>query len=465
VRVVYTTHQFFPDFGAGTEVLTLGTAKEMARRGHAVEIYTGHPVREKPSPETAFDAYRHDGLPVCRMAHANRWSILPENPMEAEYRNLFFARRFRRDLAERRPDVAHFFHLQRVSASAVEVCYGLGIPTVFTVTDFWPLCPTNQLLGPGLSLCRGPGPEAANCVAHLAEIHGGRRVGRLVQVLPPKGLEVLCRFSGKLPSPPRGFPALVRALGGRAAYLREQMNRVDAVLVATGFMEETLVEFGVDRGRIRRVPFGIPGTGKTGRKTVRGRRKNLRIGFIGTLYEHKGAHVLLRAVRRLPADLPVEVRVYGKIDYFPAYGRRLVALAGEDRRVCFCGTFPGEMTGEVLDGLDLLVVPSLWYENAPLVILEARRAGVPVVATGLGGMSELIRDGEDGMLFDRGDDGQLARILEDLCRDRDRLARMSRKAPPPGTIVSYADEVEKIYRSLADRRKGPAARPGASALP
>ncbi len=462
VRIVYTAHQFFPRYGAGTEVLTLGTAREMARRGHEVAIYTGHPVREKPLPETALDAYLYEGLPVYRMVHSNRASIFPENPMEAEYRNIFFARWFRREMEEK-PDVIHFFHLQRLSAAAVEVGFNLDLPMVYTVTDFWPLCPTNQLLGPGGVLCTGPGRAAANCVAHLAEIYKGPRVGGLLQALPRKGLEVLCRMSGGIPWPPRSFPALVKALGGREAYLKEQMNRIDAVLVATAFMEETLAAFGVDRRRIRRVPFGIPGGRGSERKTVPGLEKTLRIGFIGTLYEHKGAHVLLRAMGRLPAYLPVEVRVYGKIDAFPAYGRFLRSLAGKDRRLRFCGTFPGEKTGEVLDGLDLLVVPSLWYENAPLVILEARRAGVPVVATGLGGMSELIREGEDGVLFQRGDDGQLAGIIGDLCRDRDRVARMSRKAPPPRTIVSYADQVEEIYRSLADRRKGPATRTGASA--
>jgi len=243
---------------------------------------------------------------------------------------------------------------------------------------------------------------------------------------------------------------MAKALAARPGILRERMNRIDAILVATGFMGETLARFGVERERIRRVPFGIPGGGRTSPPAAeRGGRKTFRAGFIGTLYEHKGAHVLLEALRRLPEDLPVEVLLYGDAAWFPSYGERLRSLAGGDGRVRFCGTFPGERTGEVLGGMDVLVVPSLWHENSPLVILEAQRAGVPVIASRVGGTSELIREGENGFLFERGDDGELARVLERLCRDGDLAGRLSRNAPAPRTMESYAGEIEGIYRALA----------------
>lgn len=449
MRIAYTTHQFFPEYGAGTEVLTLHAAREMRARGHEAVVFTGYPVKGRFSRENAEDAYEYGGLPVFRFRHSNTWSLLPENPMEAEYENLFFAGLFRRELRRFRPDVVHFYHLQRVSASAVAVCLELGIPMAYTVTDFWPLCPTNQLLLPDLSLCEGPDGDGANCIAHLAGIHGGA-AGRFFRALPPGVLGRLARISGTIPWPERSVPAMAKALAARPGILRERMNRIDAILVATGFMGETLARFGVERERIRRVPFGIPGGGRTSPRTAdRGGRKTFRAGFIGTLYEHKGAHVLLEALRRLPADLPVEVLLYGDAGWFPSYGERLRSLVGGDGRVRFCGTFPGERTGEVLGGMDVLVVPSLWHENSPLVILEAQRAGVPVIASRVGGTSELIREGEDGFLFERGNDGELARILERLCRDGDLAGRLSRNAPAPRTMESYAGEIEGIYRALA----------------
>ncbi len=449
MRIAYTTHQFFPEYGAGTEVLTLRTAREMRARGHEAVVFTGYPVKGQFSRENAEDAYEYGGLPVFRFRHSNTWSLLPKNPMEAEYENLFFAGLFRRELRRFRPDVVHFYHLQRVSASAVAVCLELGIPMVYTVTDFWPLCPTNQLLLPDLSLCEGPDGDGANCIAHLAGIHGGA-AGRFFRALPPRVLGRLARISGMVPWPERSIPAMAKALAARPGILRERMNRIDAILVATGFMGETLARFGVERERIRRVPFGIPGgDGTSPRAADRGGRETFRAGFIGTLYEHKGAHVVLEALRRLPADLPVEVLLYGDAGWFPSYGERLRCLAGGDGRVRFCGTFPGERTGEVLGGMDVLVVPSLWHENSPLVILEAQRAGVPVIASRVGGTSELIREGENGFLFERGDDGELARILERLCRDGDLVGRLSRNAPAPRTMESYAGEIEGVYRALA----------------
>jgi glycosyltransferase involved in cell wall biosynthesis len=449
MRIAYTTHQFFPDYGAGTEVLTLHTAREMRARGHEAVVFTGYPVKGRFSRENAEDAYEYGGLPVFRFRHSNTWSLVPENPMEAEYGNLFFAGLFRRELRRFKPDVVHFYHLQRVSASAVAVCLELGIPMVYTVTDFWPLCPTNQLLLPDLSLCGGPDGDGANCIAHLAGIYGGAAAGRFFRVLPRKALGGLARISGGIPWPARSFPAMAKALSARPGTLRERMNRIDAILVATGFMGETLARFGVERKRIRRVPFGIPGGRGASPPEARGGGGALRAGFIGTLYEHKGAHILLRALRRLPEDLPVQVLLYGDAGRFPAYGERLRSLAGGDGRVRFCGTFPVERTGEILNGMDVLVVPSLWHENSPLVILEAQQAGVPVVASRVGGTSELVREDEDGLLFERGDDGELARILERLCRNGDLAGRLSRNAPVPRTMESYAGEIETIYRALA----------------
>ncbi len=194
MRIAYTTHQFFPEYGAGTEVLTLRTAREMRARGHEAVVFTGYPVKGQFSRENAEDAYEYGGLPVFRFRHSNNWSLLPENPMEAEYENLFFAGLFRRELRRFRPDVVHFYHLQRVSASAVAVCLELGIPMVYTVTDFWPLCPTNQLLLPDLSLCEGPDGDGANCIAHLAGIYGGA-AGRFFRALPPGVLGRLARIS------------------------------------------------------------------------------------------------------------------------------------------------------------------------------------------------------------------------------------------------------------------------------
>lgn len=131
MKVVYTTHQFLPDYSTGTEILAYNTAKEFARRGHEVSVYTAFPLNQTVKGSGSFDCYEYDGILVDRYYHPSRFSIRPKNTMEAEYNNLFFADHFRERLRHIKPDIVHFYHLQRLSLSAIDVCVELKIPTVY----------------------------------------------------------------------------------------------------------------------------------------------------------------------------------------------------------------------------------------------------------------------------------------------------------------------------------------------
>ena len=452
MKIVYATHQFLPDYSAGTEILTYSTAKEISRRGHEVCIFTGYPVKGAVEASQAFDRYKYDGISVDRFFHSNTSSIRPRNPMEAEYNNLFFADYFRKRIQELKPDLVHFYHLQRLSASAIDICMELGIPTLFTPTDFWLVCPTNQLLLPDHSLCLGPDKGMVNCVRHLAAISQGKRIRSILERLPDWLIAVFIRGVKCAFWPEKRYGPLVCALAARPAYMKKRMNQIDMVLVATRFMEEMLLRSGLEARRIRHVPFGIDHTHIT-RVSAKGTEKHLRIGFIGTLYHHKGAHVLLEAVRSLPADMPLKVKIYGDLEQFPEYARALRSVAGNDHRIEFCGTFPNPEIGEIFYGLDVLVISSLWYENTPLVLYSAQVARVPVVATDLGGLNEVITDGENGFLFERRDVKKLSDIIRMLCNDRSVIKHLSDHARKPKSIPSYIDELERIYDDIINNRK------------
>jgi glycosyltransferase involved in cell wall biosynthesis len=240
------------------------------------------------------------------------------------------------------------------------------------------------------------------------------------------------------------YVPLVRSLAARSEHIEKRINQVDKVLVATQFMAERLRSFGVEPKRICHVPFAIDTTLIKG-VSEKGSRRELRVGFIGTLSHHKGAHVLIEAVRLLPPRVPLKVRIYGAQHQFPEYARTLRELAGNDPRVEFCGTFPNSEIGDVLFELDVLVVPSLWYENSPLVLHSAQAAKVPVVATNVGGLSEMITDGENGFLFERGNARALSSIIQLLSSDAPLLDRLSRNSRAPRPITNYVDELGQIY--------------------
>jgi len=447
VKILLTVHQFLPEFGAGTEILTFEVAKGLQRLGHEVCVFTGFNARRELRDEDRFDEYVYEGILVKRFHHAYVPMGGQNNVTEAEYRNLLVARYFRNLLEKMNPDVVHFFHLARLSASLVEVCSELGIPTVLTPTDFWFVCPTNQLRLSDGSMCRGPGWNATNCVRHLVELNQPEDTKAQIRNLSDwrLGLTVWANQRGITKS--GWYGEHIDALTQRHVYLREQFNKIDRVLVPTHLMERILTSNGLSPDGIVFAPYGLNLT-YLRRHPRTATRDLLRIGFIGTLYEHKGVDVLVKAVSSLDVSLPVELKIFGDTKDFPVFFARLKELAGSDPRIQFCGTFPNLAIGEILASLDVLVVPSVWYENTPLVIYSAQAAGCPVIASNLGGMAEVIHHEDNGLLFTPGCAAELAEAIKRLCNNRDLVEYLANRAIVPRSIEDYVLQIEAVYEDV-----------------
>jgi glycosyltransferase involved in cell wall biosynthesis len=442
---------FLPDFSAGTEVLTYSTAKELQRCGHEVRVFTGYPAPRGLADSHRFDNYEYDGIPVSRFRHAAEPMGGQSNIVEAEYNNLFFASRFREYLKKFEPDLVHFFHLKFLSASAVDVCEDLGIPMIFTPTDFWFICPTYQLRFPGNAMCNGPDQRGVNCLRHAAANTQSRRLTGIVQILPDWTLAATIwaiskgAFSGYWAAP------FVHALSLRADFLKKRMNKLDRVIVPTHLMNEMLVKNGLHPSKVVFSRFGINTSVSTIGRNKQGAISKLRVGFIGSLSEHKGVHILISAFRSLPANTSAELKIYGKGDD-PGYIEKLRQLAGDDQRIKFCGTFPNGMISNILDELDVLVVPSIWYENTPLVIYSAQTAGRPVIATNLAGMAEVVHHGKNGLLFESGNIAGLASAIQRLMQEPGLLGQLAANAVKPKSISEYVTELQNIYDDVLRER-------------
>lgn len=450
MKILLTVHQFLPDYASGTEILALHTALELKSRGHQVQVMTALPTASAMPDQERFDRYEFEDIPVTRFKHAHCAMGSQNNPAEQEYNNLLVARQFASLVDAFQPDVVHFFHLMRLSAAIVDVCLAKGIPTVLTPTDFWLVCPMCQLRLPDGTMCAGPDRWAANCVRHLATLKKPGLATGILNRLPDAAVSGMVRMAGLGAFRDSGAARMVSALSRRKDFLLDRMNRIGKVLAPTRLMQQALQGHGLAPDRIRYCPYGIRLPQKLPGKSPQD--GPLRIGMIG-LGEHKGAHILLQAVRSL-ADCNLQVRIYGRPGDFPAYLQRLEGLA--DSRVEFCGTFPNEQIGAILADMDVLAVPSVWFENSPLVVYSAQAAGRPVIGSDVAGISELITHGDNGWLFPAGDYQCLAAILAELANHREQIARLSGNARMPKSISSYADELLAVYAELgAD--KGPQA--------
>ena len=179
------------------------------------------------------------------------------------------------------------------------------------------------------------------------------------------------------------------------------------------------------------------------------RGDTLRIGYVGTLVWHKGVHVLIDAMRLLKATR-CELKIFGSLDVFPDYAADLRRRA-EGLPVHFMGSFDADRAHAVYAGIDVLVVPSLWLENSPLVIHEAFAAGVPVVGARIGGIGGLLRDGWNGLLYEPRSSSALAAALRGLIDRPERVKEFAGRLPRAKSIEEDASEWEAMYVEVLER--------------
>jgi hypothetical protein len=186
----------------------------------------------------------------------------------------------------------------------------------------------------------------------------------------------------------------------------------------------------------------------------------VRFGFVGSLVWYKGGEVLLQALRLLSGKRAV-LHVHG--DFQPdadPHHARLRELAGPNVR--FHGRFDNARLSEVYAEIDVLVVPSIWFENSPITIHEAFLTHTPVVASDIGGMLEYVRDGVDGLHFRAGDAQDLARVLNRFVDEPGLVQQLGRDWLQVKTIAEDAAATEFRYRGLLCRVR-PAAAPAGRA--
>jgi len=448
MRILLTVHQFFPQFSAGTEVLTYSVARELIERGHEVRVLAGYPDNTVLQDKDRFDEYDYEGIRVYRFHHAYSPMGGQVSMIEIGYDNHLAAAYFERILCGFKPHIVHFFHFNRLGTGLIERAVYAGIPRFMTPTDFWTICPTGQLVLADGSLCTGPSVQAGNCLKHFAQSTQGPLVSKIAHRLPTVCADMLVRLTkdGALPAYPK--KAEVLAIANRLTTNVSRLNQLNGLIVPNLFMKEFLVRYGVVASLITEAAFGVNITSSVDSKTrPLSHSSPLRIGFIGTLAPYKGSHVLVEAFKILPVG-DAKLKIYGSLDDFPDYASELITRAGNHSSIEFCGTFPNTDIMQILADIDVLVVPSLWYENTPLVIYSAQAAGCPVVASDLPGLATVIKHQENGLLFEAGSSVKLSQQLSRLINEDGLLHRLGSNACPPKSTAHYVDELLNVWESV-----------------
>ncbi len=448
MRILLVVHDFLPKHAAGTEIYTFHLAKQLAKR-HDVHLLFCEARHELPRYTVSKGEYQ--GLPYTEVVHNYQWESFEETYADPRMEEIFTG-----VLRDFRPDLVHIQHLHYFSFGFIPLAKTYGVPVVYTLHEYMLMCARGgQLRRENGEICSLPDPElCADCIRHetLAGDYGPRDERMLKESvergLPDRLKRAFLGYSGPL-KPDRLDEASRRLFAGavqaRLDFITERIRDVDLFISPSAFLRDRFIESGmIAAERIIHSDNGFdltPWEGFTHRPS-----KSLRFGFVGTIAEYKGVHVLVEAFEGVEAA-DVELRIWGDVETFQEYKHRLLPLA-RNPRTRFMGRFDNGKIAEVMADLDVLIVPSLWYENSPLTIHEAWLAGLPVICSDIGGMAELVEDGVNGFHFRMGDAADLRAKMERFIADRDLARTMGGNVGAVKDIRQDAVDMEERYRRL-----------------
>jgi glycosyltransferase involved in cell wall biosynthesis len=334
------------------------------------------------------------------------------------------SRAFAAVLEAERPDLVHIQHLMGLPVSIIDQIRKRGIPYVMTLHDYWYVCANAQLLtNYDNTLSAGPDPHWYNCARCALARAGLNQIEWLA-------------------------PAVAPVMARRNYLLHDVFVRANRIIAPADFVRQVYQRLGYLTEQAAVVPFGVelsPADLQAARTAGAQRpATGLRIGYVGGIAWQKGLHRLIAAVNQLPHE-GITLSIYGNLATFPDYAMELRDLA-KHPGIHFAGAVSRQKLWPALGSLDVLVVPSLWYEGSPAIIREAFAAGVPVIASRIGGLPEMVRDGVDGLLFPPGDAAKLHNVLRVLLDDPARLTRMRANVPATLTFSEHVERITAVYQ-------------------
>lgn len=432
MKILLAVHHFPPRYSAGAELYTYRLARWLLARGHEAEVVCVEDLDYRRPASLEAKPEHFDGIPVWRLSLGMQGA-----PASWSYNHELINRWLAGHLAVSQPDLIHLQSGYLLGGGVLEVAQAAGIPSVVTLHDYWFLCPRFTLLRGDGKICSKVPDNPADCAWCQQMANRRYRLTDRVSAGLVTNLYLSVAENGKPIAERRTF--LARALG-----------RASVVIAPSHFLAGHFVG-RVDADRLHVLPLGVDATllRATPPAPVDG---PLKLAYIGQISAHKGVHVLIEAVRRLPAmPRPVELVIHGNLAANPAYARKLRGLIGGDRRITLAGPFVNQQIGAVLGPAHAVVVPSLWFENSPLSILEAQAAGRPVLASAMGGMAEMVRDEVDGLHFRPGDSGDLARQIGRLGEEPGLLGRLTAQTRVPPSIDEAMAAMLSLYEQVNGR--------------
>lgn len=412
MRILIGVHQFFPRYYTGTERYVLNLAKQLRKLGHYVKVLTyafdesDGAFHEGSSPNMLYKEYSYEGIPVISLKHKKRPHDLAflfdfiDLDVYHETRVLFERERF---------DIYHCAHPLRI-ASSIKAARDSGAKVVFMVTDYFLMCPQGIMLRSNNTLCDGP-LQGENCLKYCFS-------GISRELMQKRNIEArqLIGYCDCLLSP--------------SEFLVKLFNYTEFIPAEKFVISRHGFDYMNRKNHFEKQQTDI-----------------VTFGYIGTIQYHKGVHIMIEGFRKTRYK-NIRMQVWGGCYHEIDYQKRIEKLAGKDPRIELRGVYNHKDIEDILQNIDVVLVPSIWYENAPLTIMTSLAYGIPVITSNIGGMSEMIKDGHNGYTFEVGSPADLSRKIDTIAKHQGLVDTFRKNIQYPIRLEEEAFNTELVYRKL-----------------
>lgn len=393
MKICLITRFYKPHVRGGAEIYVGAIAEKLKEKGHEVSVITLSNINRGYVEKI-------NGVIINRinpLNFYNPYSVDQPLPLKFIYHtvdlfNLHSYLLVKNILSKEKPDVVHIHTYKGLSASVFKAVKDLNIPLIYTAHDFASLCVKTDLLRCDHSVCKDP--------------------------------RVPCKIYNRI-------------------HKNLLNKKVDLLTAPSRFVIDKLRSNGLFHNIETSV---IPNAVELFNERVKKDYNKLDLVYVGSLSRHKGPDILIRAFKEIEGD-NLRLHILGR---GPDEGE-LRRLAEGDERITFHGFLSGDKLMDMYRMANVTVVPSIWYDNSPMVIYESLMNSTPAIASRIGGIPELVRDGYNGFLFEPGSVNGLRRILEEISDDPSILKELERNAYESSQGYSIEDHVKKleeIYRGL-----------------
>jgi len=356
-RILFVSNLFPPFSSGGSEIVAYKHALLLKKRGYEIKVFAGKRVNGEKQYNMSREKGRLDVLRInlhdsdfdYRIVNVYRKQVIDE---------------FRKAIHDFAPDLVHFHNIYSFALAMVDTCRDLHIPSVMTVHDYWGICLKNILVTDNGEICKKNGFDCPYCSLDLL----GNNLGQ-------------------------------QGVASRNKVFLERFNACSLLISPSEYLARRFIDAGVDKGKFKVINNGID------LSVFAHMKKNfsrvIRFGYIGQIIEHKGIPNLLKAFSILTEKEKKSVSLLivgtGHAEYVDLI-KKIVLEYGLKDTISFAGFIANNRMYKIYKRLDAVIIPSVWPENSPVVIMEALASGIPVLASDIGGIPEMVKNGVNGWL-------------------------------------------------------------------